>query len=420
MSTSSNQAVPTQPDGGKIAVPLLITLALLSAVAPFATDLYLPAFPEMVSHFDSSESAVQLSLTAFLIGAGVGQVIFGPLSDRVGRLKPLLVGVILYTLASAASALAPTMTFLIVVRLIQGLAGAAGMVIGRAVISDQQQGPAAARAFSVMMAVGGIAPIIAPFVGSLLADPIGWNGLLWIVTGFGVICLVFVLLFVHETRPKSVIVAARAAAADGPQESTWKQLGSRGYLANTLAFAFAFSTMMAYISASPFMFQDLMGLSTIAYGIVFGVNALGLLIATAIGTQLSYKLSVRALFLIGLAGNLIGILAFTVMVLTGMQSLWLEIPLFIALGSLGLVLGNATGLALAHVSRAASGSGSALMGLLQFGLAGVVAPLVSPGESGSLLPLALVMLVASVVANAAGHLGPRTERSSRRTEVHHA
>lgn len=137
MSTSSNQAVLTQPDGGKIAVPLLITLALLSAVAPFATDLYLPAFPEMVNHFDSSESAVQLSLTAFLIGAGVGQVIFGPLSDRVGRLKPLLVGVILYTLASAASALAPTLTFLIVVRLIQGLAGAAGMVIGRAVISDQ-------------------------------------------------------------------------------------------------------------------------------------------------------------------------------------------------------------------------------------------------------------------------------------------
>ncbi|MGO1319372.1 MAG: multidrug effflux MFS transporter [Galactobacter sp.] len=419
MSTRSNQAVPTQPDGGKIAVPLLITLALLSAVAPFATDLYLPAFPEMVRHFDSSESAVQLSLTAFLIGAGVGQVIFGPVSDRVGRLKPLLVGVVLYTLASAASALAPSMTFLIVARLIQGLAGAAGMVIGRAVISDQQQGPAAARAFSVMMAVGGIAPIIAPFVGSLLAEPIGWNGLLWIVTGFGIICLVFVLLFVRESRPKSVILAARAAT-DGPKESAWKQLGSRGYLANTLAFAFGFATMMAYISASPFMFQDLMGLSTIAYGIIFGINALGLLIATAIGSKLSYKLTVRALFLIGLGGNLVGILGFTVMVMAGVQNLWLEVPLFIALGSLGLVLGNATGLALSHVSRSASGSGSALMGLLQFGLAGVVAPLVSPGDSGSLMPLALVMLVASVIANVAGHVGPRTERGSSRTEVTHA
>jgi DHA1 family bicyclomycin/chloramphenicol resistance-like MFS transporter len=427
VSNQRNQAVPTHPDGGRISVPLLITLALLSAVAPFATDLYLPAFPEMLRHFDATESAVQLSLTAFLIGAGVGQVIFGPLSDRVGRLKPLIIGVVLYTLASAASALAPTMTFLIIARLIQGLAGAAGMVIGRSVISDQQQGPAAARAFSVMMAVGGIAPIIAPFVGSLLAEPIGWNGLLWIVTGFGVICLVFVLLFVRESRPRAVIQAARAeriarAERGEAQESTWKQLGSRGYLANTLAFAFAFATMMAYISASPFMFQELMGLSTVAYGAIFGLNALGLLIATAIGTKLSYKVSIRSLYLIGLGGNLLGIVVFTLLVVAGVQSLWLEIPLFVALGSLGLVLGNATGLALSHVSRSASasGSGSALMGLLQFGLAGVVAPLVSAADSVPLLPLALVMLAASVIANVAGHMGPRSERPSGRTEVHAA
>jgi DHA1 family bicyclomycin/chloramphenicol resistance-like MFS transporter len=415
VSVPSQNDIPRHPDGGKIAAPLLITLALLSAVAPFATDLYLPAFPQMVREFDTTESSVQLSLTAFLIGAGVGQVIFGPLSDRVGRLKPLIVGVVIYMLASAAAALAPSVAFLIVVRLIQGLSGAAGMVIGRAVISDQQQGPAAARAFSVMMAVGGIAPIIAPFVGSLLSDSLGWSGLLWIVAGFGLLCLLFVLLFVRESRPKSLVMAARAEG--GAKDSTWKQLGSRGYLANTLAFASGFATMMAYISASPFMFQQVIGLSTIGYGVTFAINACGLLIATGIGTKLSFRFSIRSLFLTGLGGNLIGIVGFTVMVLCGVADLWLEIPLFIALGSLGLVLGYATGLALAHVSPSATGSASALMGLLQFGLAGVVAPLVSPGDAGSLLPLAVVMLVASVVANVAGHLGPKPSREAGRSEV---
>lgn len=406
MNANTAPVEPPHPDGGRIGPALLITLALLSAVAPFATDFYLPAFPEMVRQFDATESAVQLSLTAFLIGAGVGQVLFGPLSDRVGRFRPLMVGVIIYVLASAASALAPTITVLVIVRLLQGLSGAAGMVIGRAVISDQQQGPAAARAFSVMMAVGGIAPIIAPFVGSMLAEAIGWRGLMWIVTCFGVLCAIFVVAFVKETRPASVIKAARADT-ERPEESAWKQLGHRGYLTNTLAFAFAFATMMAYISASPFVFQQIIGLSTVAYGVTFGINAASMLVSTAIGTKLTYKVSVRSLNLIGLAGNLVGILVLLTMVLCGVRDLWLEIPLFVAIGSLGLVLGNATGLALGSVARHASGTASAFMGLLQFVLAGLVAPLVSPGASASILPLALVMLCASVIANVAGWSSPK-------------
>jgi DHA1 family bicyclomycin/chloramphenicol resistance-like MFS transporter len=175
--------------GRRIGVPLLVTLALLAAVPPLATDLYLPAFPAMTDNLSTSSAAVQLSLTAFLIGAGVGQVIFGPVSDRTGRVPPLVAGLAVYVAASAGAALAPTAGVLIGARLIQGLSGAAGMVIGRAVISDLAEGAQAARAFSAMMLVSGVAPVVGPLAGSTLAGSVGWRGLLWIVAVLGAISL---------------------------------------------------------------------------------------------------------------------------------------------------------------------------------------------------------------------------------------
>jgi DHA1 family bicyclomycin/chloramphenicol resistance-like MFS transporter len=396
--TTSARAAATSAQDQKKAIDarLLLTLALLSAAAPFAMDLYLPAFPAMVADLGTSATGVQLSLTAFLIGASLGQVAFGPFSDRVGRRQPLLWGTAVYVLASAASALAPTVALLAGARLVQGFAGAAGMVIGRAIISDLAHGREAARAFSLMMLVGGVAPVVAPVAGSLLVTPIGWRGLLWIVAALGVAALVCSFLFIRESRPASLPAARTQATA----QSGLRTLLRRRFLGNALAFAFAFGTMIAYISASPFLYQELMGLSQVEYGIAFALNALVLAATSGLAARLTSRFPTVGLARFGLLTNLGAIVAIGLLAVARVPMLWLALPILVAVGALGFVLGNVTALALGEVPEAA-GLGSAVLGLLQFGLAGAIAPLVSIGDGTSVLPLAAVMLGSSIVANLA-------------------
>ncbi|MGC3992869.1 MAG: multidrug effflux MFS transporter [Propionicimonas sp.] len=401
----SENAAGSRTSNPTITPSLLVTLALLAAAAPFAMDLYLPAFPSMVGDLSTTATGVQLSLTAFMIGAGLGQVTFGPLSDRVGRLRPLLWGTAIYVVASAAAALAPTVVLLVAARLVQGFAGAAGMVIGRAVISDLARGQAAARAFSLMMLVGGVAPVVAPVAGSLLTGVIGWRGLLWIVAGLGAVSLVASVVFIRETLPAATREHRRATQAS-PGVGV---LLNRRFLGNALAFAFAFATMIAYISASPFLFQDLMGMSEVTYGLVFGLNALVLMVTGGLSARLAGRFHAVQLARTGLLANLGAVVAIAALVITGAPLMWLLAPILVAVASLGFVLGNTTALALDQVAGA-TGLGSAALGLIQFGLAGIVAPLVSIAGTATVVPLAATMLVASLAANLAFHLaGHRVE-----------
>lgn len=391
-------AAPATRRTSRLTTALIVTAGLLAAAAPFATDLYLPAFPEMAAQLGASTSAIQLSLTAFLVGAAVGQLVFGPLSDRLGRRGPLLVGVVIFVLASAAAAVAPTVALLVIARLIQGLSGAAGMVIGRTVIADLAHGPQAARAFSALMIVSGAAPVVAPIAGSLLAAPLGWRGLLWIVAGIGVVSLVAVLLFVPETHPREARAAARVSGASSLRTGL-RELATRQYVGAALAFALAFSTMMAYISASPFLYQQMMGLSAWQYGLAFGVNALVIMVVSGAAMNLTGRFGVRTLARLGLSLNLAGIAALVLLVAVGVPALWLALPILVAVGALGLVFGTVTAMAMDAVPDA-SGAASALLGFGQFALAGLVAPLVGLGGEGTAVPLAIVMLVGSVAATA--------------------
>lgn len=391
MTALDTRALPTGHRG--LTPRLLVVLALLSALAPFGTDLYLSAFPIMTTDLDTSATAVQLSLTAFLVGIALGQLVFGPLSDRVGRLRPLLVGAVVCVAASAVAALAPTIGILIAARLVQGLTGAAGMVIGRAVISDLASGKAAARAFSLMMIVGGVAPVVAPLVGSLLVSSIGWRGILWVVFGIVAASCLAVALVVRESHTPARRAAARSTA--GP--SGLGDLRSRRFLGYTLAFAFAFAVMMAYISASPFVYQVMIGLSAPVYGALFGLNAVGLVVVSAVSARLAATRSEHSLVRLGLLLILAATVSILILVLSGAPVAFLPIPLFVAVSSLGLVLGNATALALGAVPRAA-GSGSAVLGALQFGLAALVSPLVGLGGESTALPLAVVMISCAVIA----------------------
>ncbi|SBS74002.1 Drug resistance transporter, Bcr/CflA subfamily [uncultured Mycobacterium sp.] len=384
-----------QPREAAISPWLLVVLALLSAVAPVATDLYLPAFPEMTAELQASATAVQLTLTAFLLGLTFGQLMFGPLSDRLGRRRPLIVGALLCVVASVVAASAPNIGILIAARFAHGFTGAAGMVIGRAVISDLTDGKTAGRAFSLMMIVGGVAPVIAPFAGGLLVDSLGWRGILWVVCAIAVAMLISIVAVVRESHPEARRAELKADAAQGI--SPWTELRSRTYLANTLAFAFGFAVMMAYISASPFVYQVMVGLTPMQYGIAFGVNALGMITVSAVSSRLTQSVSSAKLLGVGLGLTMIATLVLLALVLTGVPAWLMMLPIFVAVACQGLILGNATALALSAVPRAA-GSGSAGLGALQFGLGAAVSPLVGLGGEHTALPLAVVMVTMSVLA----------------------
>jgi MFS transporter, DHA1 family, multidrug resistance protein len=404
MTTVIQPAEQLQTRDAAISPWLLLVLALLNAVAPVATDLYLPAFPEMAAELQGSATAVQLTLTAFLLGLTFGQLMFGPLSDRLGRRRPLIVGALLCVVASVVAATAPSIGILIAARFAQGFTGAAGMVIGRAVISDLSGGKAAGRAFSLMMIVGGVAPVVAPFAGGLLVDPLGWRGILWVVCGIAVAMLVATVAVVRESHPTERRDELKASAAQGI--SPWTALRSRAYLANTLAFGFGFAVMMAYISASPFVYQVMVGLTPTQYGIAFGVNALGMIAVSTLSARLSRTISSAKLLGVGLGLTMAATLVLLALVLTGAPAWTITIPIFAAVACQGLILGNATALALSAVPRAA-GSGSAGLGALQFGLGAAVSPLVGLGGEHTALPLAVVMVTLAVVALTAFVAGRR-------------
>ncbi|UEJ81162.1 multidrug effflux MFS transporter [Brachybacterium halotolerans subsp. kimchii] len=417
-------STPDRPAPGRpVGAAMLVTLAILAAVAPFGTDLYLSAFPAMTSDLATTATGVQLSLTAFLVGAGLGQIVFGPWSDRSGRMPPLLIGLVLFLGASIAAVLAVDVQMLVIARLLQGLGGAAGMVIGRAMILDRERGPAAARALNVMMMISGVAPVIAPLSGSLLAAPLGWRGLLGIVAALGLVALVATLLCVRETLPAEARAGRRRtadasgsdASASGDRASdshaadaasdaastgrtVWSAMLTRGYLGHVAAFGFGMAIMMAYISASPFVYQDMIGLGTVQYGLAFAVNAVGLMASSALSARLASRVSVRTLTGTGLAISTCAVLVILAFTLVGAPSAWLMVPLFAAIAPLGLVFGNATALALSSVPPRSTGSASALLGMLQFVLAGIVAGLVGLAGEDTTLPLALTMLVSALIA----------------------
>jgi MFS transporter, DHA1 family, multidrug resistance protein len=392
--TSAVDANPRQRTP-RITAGLLVTLALLSAVAPFATDLYLPAFPQMVADLHTSPTSVQLTLTAFLLGLAGGQLIFGPLSDRFGRVRPLLVGAAVCVAASVVAVLAPSIEVLVGARLLQGLSGAAGMVIGRAIISDLATGRAAARAFSLMMIVGGVAPIVAPLAGGFLVEPLGWRGALAVILALVVAMLVAALVVIRETHTEQRRAELRAQRAT--QGSPLRDLVKRAYLGHVLAFGFGFSVMMAYISASPFVYQDMIGLSSVQYGMMFGLNAFGLLSMSSLSARLASRVEPRRLAGVGMTTLLVSAVAVLVVALTGVPAGWLALPLFTAVASMGMILGNTTALALSAAPRAA-GTASAVLGATQFALAAVVSPLVSVGGEHTATPLGIVMVCAAVLA----------------------
>lgn len=394
--------VTQDPRSGRLPSGLLFSLALLSAFAPLSMDLYLPAFPQIMADLSASASQVQWTMTTFLAGACLGQFVFGPLSDRFGRRGPMLVGSGLAVVASCVAALAPDIEVLIATRLLQGLTGAAGMVIGRAVVADRARGREAARGFTLVMVVNGIVPVVAPFVGSLVLTAGNWRAVLATVAAVAALTMVSVVLQVPESLPPQERSRRGQRPASRPDGGAGMR--SHQFIAHTVCFVFAFATLMAYISASSFLYQEVMGWSALQYGLLFGGNALVLTAMSTFSARRIQLVDPSRVLDQGLVLLLVGVVSFAAVAVAGVDPRWLLLPLVVAVGSLGLILGNSTGIALAAVPHS-TGRASALLGGAQFGLAAAVSWVLGLTAHDDARPLALVMVATALVAAAGRAVG---------------
>ncbi|MFF4929401.1 multidrug effflux MFS transporter [Streptomyces griseofuscus] len=381
---------------------LLVTFVLggLTATPPLAMDMYLPSLPEVTRSLHAPAATVQLTLTACLLGMALGQLVVGPMSDRWGRRRPLLIGLAVNLVATALCALAPNVETLVAFRLVQGLAGAAGIVIARAVVRDLYDGVAMARFFSTLMLISGVAPVVAPLIGGQILRVTDWRGVFLVLTVIGALLGALVWLRLPETLPPTDRHGGGVGHALRSMRALLADLPFTGYM---LAGGFAFAALFAYISASPFVIQEIYGASPQTFSLLFGLNSVGLVVAGQInGKVLVGRVSLDKVLGAGLAVITLAATALLLMstgVFGEVGLAPIAAALFVLMSAMGLALPNAQTLALLRTKYAA-GSASALLGTSSFLVGAVASPLVGIAGEHTAVPMAVVQLAAALVAGA--------------------
>ncbi|WP_434031821.1 multidrug effflux MFS transporter [[Pseudomonas] boreopolis] len=372
---------------------LLVLLGALSAFSPFATDAYLPGMPAIAQALGTDLAHVQLSLSSYFAGMCAGQLLYGPLCDALGRRRPLLAAVALFTLASLLLMVVQDARMLIGGRMLQALGGCAGAIVARAMIQDLMQGREAARALTAMMMVQGLSPVLAPLVGAGLLRMAGWRSVFAFLALFGGACW----LAAWRTLPETLPPAQRGSLRLATTLRTFATLLRTGaFVQPMLVAAAAMGAMFAYITGSPGVMIQLHGLSPSQYGAMFAVNALGMIAAGRLNVRL-LRARARGDVLCD-AVCVMTCAAVLLVLLDGQRSLWtVLLPLFVCMACVSLVAANATALAMA-AGRQAAGSASSLVGALQFGMAACASALVSAFENGTALPMAAVMAGCTLLA----------------------
>jgi DHA1 family bicyclomycin/chloramphenicol resistance-like MFS transporter len=378
----------------RVGRPLAVVLGLLTIFGPISMDLYLPVLPALTVELRSATSTAQLTVTACLLGLALGQLVAGPLSDRFGRRRPLLAGVVAYVAASVLCAISPTVETLIAARFVQGLAGAVGIVIAQAAGRDLYSGSRLVRYYGRLTVLGGLAAIVGPVVGGQLATVTDWRGLFLFLAAVGVAILLAVTVVFRETLPREQRVTGelRHTAVD-----VRRLLADRVFVGAVLVTGFTNAALFAYLSGATYVLQGIYRLSPQQYSFAFGLNSLGFMVFGYLGGRLAERWSERGTLVVGLimcaagAGGLLATAA-------------LHLPLIgIVLSLLTMVSGvavttpPATSLALANYPDMA-GTASSLLGVARFGFGGLAAPLVGLGGAGTAVPLGLVTVVAAALA----------------------
>ncbi|KQO14455.1 MFS transporter [Acidovorax sp. Leaf76] len=367
---------------------MALILGLLSAIGPFAIDMYLPALPEIGASLGAEVSAVQWSLTAFFVSLGVGQLFYGPISDMVGRKPPLYAGLLLFTLASVGCALATDIETLVALRFVQGLGAAAGMAIPRAVVRDLHTGTEAARLMSLLMLVFSISPLLAPLAGSGVIALTGWRGVFWAVAVAAVAGLVLVSQGLQETRP----------AADRLESSLGSALSGYALLLRDwhyMGLVFIGGCSMAgffvYLAGSPFVLINHYGLTPVQYSLAFSVNAAAFFAAAQFNAQLGGRFGLVNTVKAAVTGAGVIMVALLAYYLAGGDQLAVLLGLyFFASALMGLVIPTTSVLALEE-HGAIAGTASALLGTLQMLIGAVAMGVVGLFATGKPLPMVVGM-----------------------------
>jgi MFS transporter, DHA1 family, multidrug resistance protein len=374
---------------------LALILGALTAVGPLAIDMYLPSLPTIAREFGATAAAVQASLAAYYIGIAIGQALYGPLSDRVGRKPALYLGLGIFFVASLGCANATGVQMLVAFRFLQALGGCAPIVVPRAVVRDYFDQHGSVRMLSMLMLVMGLAPILAPLVGGQLLVNFGWRSVFWLLATYAITWLTLVWIFLPESLPRE----RRRRQPIGVVLATYARLArDRAYMGYALSGALIFAGLLAYIAGSPFVFIDIFHVPPEKFGFFFGTNALGIIAGSQVNRWLAGRMETRRIVGIMLTVAMTSGLVLLVDAWSGFGGFpGILVPLFCFISSHGFVLPNTTALAMAPHGNVA-GSASALLGTLQFVLGSAAGSLVGAFANGTAVPLAAVVAGCAVTA----------------------
>ena len=395
--SSGGPRVAPQPLTRRRHAQLIIVLGSLIALGPLTIDMYLPAFPQLADDLNASTSAVQLTLTGMLGGLAVGQLVIGPLSDAFGRRRPLLLGLTAHLFASLVCAIAPSIAVLSVVRVAQGLSGAAISVVALATVRDLFSGSGMARTMSRLMLVIGLAPILAPSLGGLILQVTDWRGI-FVVLGAAALVLVGVaFLGLEESLPPE----RRRSPRVGATLRTYRSLlADRTFVALVLIAGLMFSSLFVYVAGASFVLQNGYGLDERSFGLVFGANSLALTVFSQLNPTLIRRFGPVNVLTLAIGLSIVAAAAVVLAGATGLGGLvGILVPLMLVLGAAGLAMPNTPALALTRHGEAA-GTASAMLGFSQFGIGAAVAPLVGLFGGTSAVPMGAMMLLVTILAAA--------------------
>ena len=369
----------------------VLLLGAATALGPFTVDLYLPAFPLLKSEFAATDGAVQLTLTGTMVGFAVGQLIVGPLSDKLGRRTPLLVATTLHLLASTVAIFAPNLAVLGIARVLMGMGAAGGAVVAMATVRDLFGGRRLVIMLSRLALVTGAAPVLAPLIGSALLQVLPWRGIFVCLAAYGAVILLCALLALPETRPKSDRVRAETTSIRHRYRVVFSD---RVYIGVLVIAAMTFSGMFSYLSSSSFLFQTGFGLTTMQYGFVFAANSLGLVLGNQTAARLAARFGPQWVLAYSTAMILLSSIAIPVCAALIDGPWGVIIPLFVFMTSCGFTLPCAQVLALDRHPDAA-GTAASVLGAANNGVAGILSPLVGlvAGLTGGITPLSMASIM---------------------------
>jgi MFS transporter, DHA1 family, multidrug resistance protein len=380
---------------GRRYLHLVLVLGALSAIGPLTVDMYLPALPTLSADLGATDVQAQTTITGLLVGLGLGQLVIGPLSDAVGRRRPLLLGLASHGLMSLLCALAPSITMLAVTRTLQGVSGAAVAVVAMAIVRDLFSGYQAAQLLSRLVLVLGIAPILAPSLGSALLQVTSWHGIFVVLAAVAAALFALAFFALPETLPPSRRIPASIPSTLRAYRGLFKD---RTFLVLVGVAALMFSVLFTYVAGSSFILQDQFGLSPQQFGLAFSSTAVGLILATQINPLLLKRWAPIQILSGAVVLALVGALALLTTSLTGFGGLaGFLAPLWIVIASLGLSFPNAPAAALSRHGETA-GTAAAMLGASQFVTGGLVAPLVGALDNGTPVPMAAIMVGALTLA----------------------